>query len=121
MNSALLSAYPQFSVMETASPPVSPNVVAMILTIQNPSVTSGTLFMPPSIFMDYFPIRRSDAVRRSPDSHASSRLCSRRAIIKHVTDSFALDSLLQRASHAADSLADARYALLGRPMPRQHL
>ena len=29
--------------IETASPPVSPSVVAAILMIQNPSVTSGTL------------------------------------------------------------------------------
>ena len=33
----------QFSVIVTASPPVSPSVVAAILMIQKPSVTSGTL------------------------------------------------------------------------------
>src|ERR1700730_9655720 len=52
INIALLTAYPQFSVMETASPPVSPSVVAIILTTQKPNVTAGTLLMPSSIFMD---------------------------------------------------------------------
>ena len=33
----------KFSVMVTVSPPVSPSVVAAILMIQKPSVTSGTL------------------------------------------------------------------------------
>ncbi len=43
MKMMLLSAYPRFSDMETASPPVSPNVVARILMNQKASVTSGTL------------------------------------------------------------------------------
>jgi hypothetical protein len=37
------TAYPSFIDMVTASPPVSPSVVARILRIQKPSVTSGTL------------------------------------------------------------------------------
>src|SRR5450631_3163753 len=55
MNKALLSAYPQFNVMDTASPPVSPRVVAAILITQNVNVTSGTLLRPRSEFMDYLP------------------------------------------------------------------
>jgi len=39
----LLVAYPRFMDIETASPPVSPSVVARILMIQKISVTSGTL------------------------------------------------------------------------------
>ena len=35
--------YPQFSVMVTESPPVSPSVVAAIFMIQKLRVTSGTL------------------------------------------------------------------------------
>src|SRR5882672_3305989 len=46
INNALLKAYPQFSVIDTASPPVSPKVVATILMTQNASVTSGTLLIP---------------------------------------------------------------------------
>src|SRR5580704_6999772 len=42
----LLMAYPSFKVIDSASPPVSPTVVARILTIQNPSVTCGTLLKP---------------------------------------------------------------------------
>jgi hypothetical protein len=37
------SAYPSFKVIDTASPPVSPSVVARIFTAQNASVTCGTL------------------------------------------------------------------------------
>jgi hypothetical protein len=36
-------AYPSFRVIDSASPPVSPTVVAKILTTQNASVTLGTL------------------------------------------------------------------------------
>jgi hypothetical protein len=43
MKMMLLSAYPRFSDIETASPPVSPNVVARILMSQKARVTSGTL------------------------------------------------------------------------------
>jgi hypothetical protein len=39
----LLSAYPSFRVIDSASPPVSPSVVARILTTQNANVTRGTL------------------------------------------------------------------------------
>src|ERR1700730_16514247 len=39
----LLMAYPSFRVIDRASPPASPSVVARILTIQNTSVTRGTL------------------------------------------------------------------------------
>src|ERR1700733_16331362 len=35
----LLTAYPRFSVIDSASPPVSPTVVARILIAQNASVT----------------------------------------------------------------------------------
>ena len=37
-------AYPRCIVMDTASPAVSPRVVAQILMTQKPNVTSGTLF-----------------------------------------------------------------------------
>src|SRR5438067_4088352 len=40
---SVLTPYPSFRVMESASPPVSPTVVAQILIIQNARVTSGTL------------------------------------------------------------------------------
>ncbi|MGY3404905.1 hypothetical protein ACVWZV_001018 [Bradyrhizobium sp. GM5.1] len=40
---ALLTAYPRFMDMDTASPPVSPSVVASTLMIQKITVTSGTL------------------------------------------------------------------------------
>jgi hypothetical protein len=39
---------PEFSVIVTVSPPVSPSVVAAILMIQKPSVTSGTLLAKPT-------------------------------------------------------------------------
>src|SRR4029077_18150756 len=39
------TAYPKCRLMETASPPVSPKVVAAILITQNARVTSGTLFL----------------------------------------------------------------------------
>src|ERR1700733_13300833 len=39
----VLTAYPSFRVIDSASPPVSPSVVAAILMIQNPSVTAGIL------------------------------------------------------------------------------
>src|ERR1700704_567684 len=45
-NSTVPARYPQFNVMVTESPPVSPSVVAAILMIQKPSVTSGTLLRP---------------------------------------------------------------------------
>ncbi len=38
-----LSTYPRFRLIDTASPPVSPKVVAAILMIQNAKATSGTL------------------------------------------------------------------------------
>jgi hypothetical protein len=40
----VLIAYPRFSVIDKASPPVLPSVVAAILMIQNVKVTRGTLF-----------------------------------------------------------------------------
>ena len=39
----VLTRYPNLKVMETASPPVSPRVVAAILITQKVRVTSGTL------------------------------------------------------------------------------
>src|ERR1035437_6081865 len=42
-NRSVPAKYPQFGVMVTVSPPVSPNVVAAIFMIQKTSVTSGTL------------------------------------------------------------------------------
>src|SRR5579871_1011555 len=45
-NSAVPARYPQFSVIVTESPPVSPSVVTAILMIQKTSVTSGTLVRP---------------------------------------------------------------------------
>jgi hypothetical protein len=42
-NKAVPARYPQFSVIVTVLPPVSPNVVAAILMIQKVSVTSRTL------------------------------------------------------------------------------
>ena len=46
MKKMLLSGYPQFNVMERASPPVSPSVVASILMTQNVSVTSVCSILP---------------------------------------------------------------------------
>jgi hypothetical protein len=40
---ALLKAYPRCIVIETASPPVSPRVVAATFMTQKARVTSGTL------------------------------------------------------------------------------
>ena len=40
---ALLKAYPRCIVIETASPPVSPRVVAATFMTQKANVTSGTL------------------------------------------------------------------------------
>ena len=40
---ALLKAYPRCIVIETASPPVSPRVVAATFMTQKAKVTSGTL------------------------------------------------------------------------------
>src|ERR1700737_2802338 len=42
---AVPTRYPRFIDMVTASPPVSPSVVARILTIQNARVTSGSLLL----------------------------------------------------------------------------
>src|SRR6266446_3950975 len=50
MKIRLLIAYPRFIDIETASPAVSPNVVARILMSQNASVTSGTLLGAASMF-----------------------------------------------------------------------
>jgi hypothetical protein len=41
-----LTAYPSFIVIDSASPPVSPSVVASTLITQNAKVTSGTLLIP---------------------------------------------------------------------------
>src|SRR3984885_10782841 len=43
MKIKVLTAYPSFIVMESASPPVSPSVVAAILMIQNAIAICGTL------------------------------------------------------------------------------
>src|SRR5258706_15854097 len=42
---AVPTRYPKFMDMETASPPVSPSVVAAIFIIQKRRVTSGTLLI----------------------------------------------------------------------------
>src|SRR5229473_3531047 len=61
---AVPTRYPRFMDMVTASPPVSPNVVARIFTTQNASVTAGTLLerseMP---FMICIPIEPDSAGR----------------------------------------------------------
>jgi hypothetical protein len=43
-----MEPFPRFIDIVTESPPVSPSVVARILIIQNPSVTSGTLLIAPA-------------------------------------------------------------------------
>jgi hypothetical protein len=49
MKMMLLAAYPKFMDIETASPPVSPSVVARTLMTQNVRVTSGTLLSTTSV------------------------------------------------------------------------
>jgi hypothetical protein len=49
MKMTLLAAYPKFIDIETASPPVSPSVVARTLMTQNVRVTSGTLLSTTSV------------------------------------------------------------------------
>ncbi len=61
-------AYPRCIVMDTASPAVSPRVVAQILMTQKPNVISETLFKVISVtlFIGFRPYQIS------PDVHASA-------------------------------------------------
>src|SRR5689334_4590590 len=68
---AVPTRYPRFIDIETASPPVSPSVVAAILISQNPTVACGTLLavfaVTSSLFITQFP--RAGLASRSSDDY----------------------------------------------------
>src|SRR4029450_2436355 len=66
-------------VMVTLSPPVSPSVVARILMIQKPSVTSGTLFARTS---------KRRAIVRTETKKGGETPASRPRLVRHFGISF---------------------------------